>query len=137
MRFEGLEPWRSDGYEVIECEVGERWYDLHNLADFAGFAWTPPDTLALVADYHPARWVSSSFPWPVDRLEVRLTFTGVRELELRQAGDFAVEAASTIDGWHFWPAGDRGRVEIRAGDAMARFTAEAVRFSTEPWAGTT
>lgn len=137
MRFEGLEPWASDGFEVIECEVGGASYDLHNLADFAGFGWTPPDTLVLVADYDPMRFSRPPFAGPAERLEVRLEFTTVRELELRQADDFAWQAARTIDGWHFWPEGDRGRIELRAGDATARFTAEAVRFSTKPWAAAT
>lgn len=73
-------------------------------------------------------------PWASDGFEVRLTFTTVRELQLRQAGDFAWQAARTIDGWHFWPEGDRGRIELHAGDARARFTAEAVTFTTAPWA---
>lgn len=134
MRFDGLDPWPT-GREVIECEVGTTFFDLHNLASFAGLVWNVPDTLTVRVDYDPRRWSDRGPPGADRRMLIELTFTEVREWQARQAVDFAVEASDAIDGWQYWDRGTRGKVELLAGDATISFTASAVKFRAEPWHG--
>lgn len=123
--FEGLEPWAPD-YPNIECQVGERLFDLHNCAHFLGYTFAADGTLAL-AWHHYVPWDA---PQPQDLVVLR--FGGVRNFVATQADDWDIRAASDTEDWFYEPLEHGARLEFNVADSELAFEAVAVSFEARP-----
>ena len=117
--FKGLEPWLPD-YPNIECQTGERLFDLHNCARFLGNTFAADGTLALTW-HHYVPWDA---PEPQDLVVLR--FSGVRNFVATQADDWDVRASSDTAEWFYEPLDAGARLVFAVADSELSFDATAV-----------
>lgn len=125
--FAGLAAWQP-GAGIIECRVGSWLLDLHNCADFVGYAFGADGVLTLTWYHHDPRF------GPQDPHLVTLAFGVVRDLRVAQVEDWDARSAGETHGWDYWAdaAGTRGALLFHVADSELAFTAAGVRLQILP-----
>lgn len=125
-RFEGLSPWRADD-GLIEVEVDNWLFDLHNFGYFLSLSLVPEERLIFERFHHQPGL------GPAQPQLVIMTFANVRDLKVTQDDELDPRCRGETYGGDFHPSlGTLAQLSFDVGEIHVSFRASGVTFVHEP-----